>query len=204
VLCYGKGGHKSPQCKFKSKPKEEWAINKAKKEDQSHATAAVPATTQGSIAPTNAQTQQNAAAPTVMLDITGWILGHQMKDVILLDNQSTTDIFCNPALVEIIRQTSETLTLATNAGNLKADLVGDVPGYGTVWFHPKALTNIFSVANMSPSATTSRMKCLLSSWNPTRKLNSRTMDTGFTTLSHLIRSSPANKSMCSPRSKLKS
>ena len=155
--CCGKGGHKSPQCKSKSKPKEEWAINKAKKEDQSHATAAVPATTQASIAPTtNAPTQQNAATPTVVSDITGWIgmhtqffQGHQMKDVILLDNQSTTDIFCNPTLVENIRKTSETLTLATNAGNLKTDLVGDVPGYGTVWFHPKALTNIFSFANMS-------------------------------------------------------
>ncbi|KAL7564327.1 hypothetical protein ACA910_007179 [Epithemia clementina (nom. ined.)] len=33
--CCGKAGHKSPECRFKDKAKEEWAIKKAKKE-QSH------------------------------------------------------------------------------------------------------------------------------------------------------------------------
>ena len=28
--CCGKGGHKSPQCRHKDKPKDQWAINKAK------------------------------------------------------------------------------------------------------------------------------------------------------------------------------
>ena len=31
--CYRKAGHKSPSCRFKDKPKEEWAMNKA---GQSH------------------------------------------------------------------------------------------------------------------------------------------------------------------------
>ena len=30
--CCGKPGHKSPQCRQKDKPKEQWAINKAKAE----------------------------------------------------------------------------------------------------------------------------------------------------------------------------
>jgi hypothetical protein len=37
--CCGKGGHESPACCMKDKiPKEEWAINKAKVSEQSHAT----------------------------------------------------------------------------------------------------------------------------------------------------------------------
>jgi len=33
--CCRKGGHKSPQCHHKNRPKEEWAINKAKSEELS-------------------------------------------------------------------------------------------------------------------------------------------------------------------------
>ena len=34
--CCGKPGHKSIMCRAKDKPKPEWAINKAKLENQSH------------------------------------------------------------------------------------------------------------------------------------------------------------------------
>lgn len=32
--CCGKAGNKSPKCRFKDKPKDEWAINKAKANDE--------------------------------------------------------------------------------------------------------------------------------------------------------------------------
>jgi hypothetical protein len=52
-------------------------------------------------------------------------------------------------LVVNIRETDETLSLATNRGTLITNLKADVPSYGTAWYHPEALTNIFSFANMT-------------------------------------------------------
>jgi hypothetical protein len=46
--CYGKPGHKSPQCRFKNKPREEWAIHKAQQnfaQTQETRSTAIAATT---------------------------------------------------------------------------------------------------------------------------------------------------------------
>jgi hypothetical protein len=58
---------------------------------------------------------------------TGWAGVHihmqfyqadEMRDVILLDNQSTVSIFCNKDLVENIHQVDEPMVLKTNGGVL--------------------------------------------------------------------------------------
>ena len=71
-----------------------------------------------------------------------------MRDWILLDSQSSVDLFCNPDLVTDIRHCQETLLLATNAGELTTNLKASVPNYGTVWFDANAMTNVFSLASM--------------------------------------------------------
>jgi hypothetical protein len=38
--------------------------------------------------------------------------------------------------------------LSTNGGELHTNLRATVKGFGEVWFHPKAITNIFSFAEM--------------------------------------------------------
>jgi hypothetical protein len=59
-----------------------------------------------------------------------------MRTCILLGNESSTTIFCNPEMVTNIHQTDEELTLTTNAGVLQTNMKADVPGWGEVWFDP--------------------------------------------------------------------
>ena len=46
-------------------------------------------------------------------------------------------------------QANQTLHLPTNAGVLKTNLQANSPGYGKVWYHPKVIANVFSLAKVS-------------------------------------------------------
>ena len=71
--------------------------------------------------------------------------GEIPKTWVLLDSQSTVDIFCNPNLLVNIRRSSERMRIHCNAGSRLTNLIGDLPGYGTVWYDPKAIANILSL-----------------------------------------------------------
>ena len=64
---------------------------------------------------------------------------------ILLDSQSTVDIFCNPRLVENINRVKDRMKIQCNAGTWVTNLVGDLPGYGAVWFDPRVIANVLSL-----------------------------------------------------------
>jgi hypothetical protein len=76
------------------------------------------------------QTGSNTAVPS------SWIL---------LDNQSTVDVFTNRALLTNICEADGFMDIHCNAGVSSTHMVGDLPGYGTVWFNPNGIANILSL-----------------------------------------------------------
>jgi hypothetical protein len=67
------------------------------------------------------------------------------KSWILLDNQSTVDMFHNEKLLQNIRTIDTYMDIHCNAGVTSTNMVGDLHGYGTVWYHPNGIANILSL-----------------------------------------------------------
>ena len=67
------------------------------------------------------------------------------KSWILLDSQSTVDVFCNPELMESIWLVPEAMKIWCNAGICTTNFIGDLPGYGTVWLNHEAIAIILSL-----------------------------------------------------------
>jgi hypothetical protein len=70
------------------------------------------------------------------------------EDWILLDSESTCDVFYNPKFLNNIQRTKDgrKSQIHCNAGIVIVQTVGDLPGYGTVWFYPDGIANILSLA----------------------------------------------------------
>jgi hypothetical protein len=73
---------------------------------------------------------------------------HRLKNCITLDNGSTLSLFSNPDLVQEIRTSSKTLSLATNAGVKQSNREANVPGFGKVYYDEDAITNIFGFSDL--------------------------------------------------------
>ena len=77
---------------------------------------------------------------------------HNLRDLILLDNRSTVDIFCNKRLLKNIHVSDQDVTVHGNDhGNgeaLTTNKKGTLKNYGEVWYHEDAITNILSLKNV--------------------------------------------------------
>jgi hypothetical protein len=67
----------------------------------------------------------------------------------LLDKQSMVDLFYNHKLLVNIRPSNTRMNVRCNAGQRTTTMVGDLPGYGTVWYDPKSIANILSLKRVA-------------------------------------------------------
>ena len=66
---------------------------------------------------------------------------------LLFDSQSTVDLISNPKMLLNIRKVraKDAIHVHCNSRVNIADRVGDLPGYGTVWYEPMGIANILSM-----------------------------------------------------------
>ncbi len=66
-----------------------------------------------------------------------------LRNVLLLDNQSTFDLCCNKKFTSQVTKAPNALTMTSNGGGLKITEKCKIPGYKyPVWYSKKAITNI--------------------------------------------------------------
>jgi hypothetical protein len=72
-----------------------------------------------------------------------------IKEIILLDSQSTMDIFCNAALVSKISKSRSSMRLNNNGGTMVVTQKAKMEGYNkTGWFSTRAIINIIALRNL--------------------------------------------------------
>ena len=67
---------------------------------------------------------------------------------ILLDNQSTVNVFKNKSLLKNIRSINQGVQIAGVGGSIFTNTIGDHHVFGTVFYHPQSVANILSFADM--------------------------------------------------------
>ena len=148
--CCGMKGHRSPECKLKNvTPKEDWAMDKAQQHWQSQ-TDDDAESTSGSIV------SSSRSVSSQQEKVVGWAGLHcsfaqnrSMKNLILLDSDSTDTVFCNPKYVTNIRESDEPLSISTNGGLMESHLKCDIPHISNVWYNENSMTNIISLKDMT-------------------------------------------------------
>ena len=77
--------------------------------------------------------------PTTFLD---WLVG---------DSGAGCSVICNASLLTDIRYApnNKQMRIHCNSGVTKTDQVGDLEGYGQVWYNPQGIANIISLGEAS-------------------------------------------------------
>eukprot|EP00957_Ditylum_brightwellii_P091278 6950602-Ditylum_brightwellii.AAC.1 len=70
------------------------------------------------------------------------------QDMLLLSNQSTTNIMRNGKYVHNICRVNKALSMHYFKYSTQTNMMCNVPGYGKAWFHKKGAVNILSLAKV--------------------------------------------------------
>jgi hypothetical protein len=96
--------------------------------------------------------QSHAQVGCIGLENCGYAFASQylsLRDYVLLDNQSSVHVFCNPKLVGNVRKAARHLELESNGGKLPISSIADVDGFEkSVWFSEDAMPNILSLSQV--------------------------------------------------------
>ena len=71
-----------------------------------------------------------------------------MKNLVLLDSNSTNTIFCNEQYVTNIRQAEKPLKIHTNGGSMMVTQKYKILHLGTHWFNRNTFTNMADISKM--------------------------------------------------------
>ena len=77
--------------------------------------------------------------------------GSIFMNLLVADSGAGCSIVSNEKLLSNIRPApnNETMRMHCNSGTIQTDLIGDLDGYGTVWFNPQGIANIISLGEAS-------------------------------------------------------
>ena len=89
----------------------------------------------------------NSNSPTEKSDMSS-NAGNICESWLLLDSQSTIDVFSNAKLLSNIHRISTTLRIRCNAGMKTTNYRGYLSGYGWVWYYPDGIANILSLSRV--------------------------------------------------------
>jgi hypothetical protein len=80
---------------------------------------------------------------------TGLSVKIDLREIILLDSQSTIELFYNAALVSKTCKSTTSMILKSNGGTMVVTRKATMPGYNKdVWFSTRAITNIIALSNL--------------------------------------------------------
>jgi hypothetical protein len=72
-----------------------------------------------------------------------------LRNVILLDSQSTMDLFCSKQLITNVTKANNKMRLQSNGGRMAVTQKATMPGYKKkVWFSKDVIINIIALSNL--------------------------------------------------------